>query len=331
MVLPRGFRASPGARAAPYAEEVPPVSTAPDSRFGAGLAFAGSAYVLWGLLPVYFVLLAPAGPLEIVPFRILLALAFCAVLLTITRTWRAFLGLARQPRVLGIMAIAGALIYVNWQVYVYATLNEHVVEASLGYFINPLVTVALGVVFLRERLRIAQWVAVGISGVAILVIAIGYGSFPWIALALAFSFGLYGYIKKRVGAQVDAVSGLTLETAILTPVAIVQLWFVAATTGIVTGTAGTAHVILMLLAGVVTATPLLLFAAGARRLPLVYVGLTQYLAPVLQFVIGVVALREDMPLERWIGFGLVWVALIVLTADMLRAGRSARRASPEPI
>jgi chloramphenicol-sensitive protein RarD len=191
------------------------------------------------------------------------------------------------------------------------------------------VTVALGVGFLRERLRPAQWAALGLALVAILIIAIGYGSFPWIALTLAFSFGLYGYIKKRVGAQVDAVSGLTIETALLTPVAIVILVIVAATSGIVTGTQGVPHLILALCAGAITATPLLLFAAAARRLPLVYIGLTQFLAPVLQFVIGVALLHEEMPLERWIGFILVWVALVVLTIDMVASGRP-RRASLEP-
>ena len=302
---------------------------APRSSFGSGLGFAIGAYGLWGFLPIYFLLLAPVGPWEIVALRILLALAFCAVLLTVTRAWRPFLALARQPRVLGIMALAGVLIYINWQTYILAILTGHVVEGALGYFINPIVTVLLGVVVLRERLRPAQWVAIGISAAAILVIAIGYGAFPWIALTLAFSFGLYGYIKKRVGAQVDAVSGLTLETAVLTPVAIVVLVVVASTSGLVTGTTGVPQLLVILLAGAVTATPLLLFAAAARRLPLVYIGLTQYLAPVIQFIIGVVVLHEDMPLERWVGFALVWVALIVLTIDMLASGRASRRASAE--
>ena len=309
---------------------MPPAPLNPDRGLGPGLGFAISSYAMWGILPLYFLSLAPTGPFEVVALRIVLSLAFCALLLTVMRGWRAFVNLARQPRVLGIMAIAGVLIYINWQVYIYATLSGHVVEGAMGYFINPIVTVVLGVVFLRERLRVAQWVAVGISGVAILVIAIGYGAFPWIALTLAFSFGLYGYIKKRVGAQVDAVSGMTIETALLLPVAIAILIVVGATSGIVTGTAGTPHLILTLLAGAITATPLLLFAAAARRLPLVYIGLTQYLAPALQFVVGVVILHEDMPLERWIGFALIWVALMVLTADMLASGRAQRRASLEP-
>jgi chloramphenicol-sensitive protein RarD len=294
---------------------------------GAGLVYGIAAYGLWGFLPGYFLLLEPASPWEIVAFRVLMSLGFCALLLTVTRGWRGFIGLARQPRVLFTMALAGALIYVNWQVFVLATLSGHVVESALGYFINPVITVALGVVLLRERLRPLQWIAVGVSVVAILVIAVGYGSFPWIALALAFSFGFYGFIKKRVGAQVDAVSGLTLETAWLTPVAIVQLVITGATVGLSFGNAGPVHVALMIATGVITAVPLLLFAAAARRLPLVALGLTQYLAPVLQFLTGVLLLHEPMPTGRWIGFCLVWLALVLLTVDMIRAARAGRRAS----
>ncbi len=297
---------------------------------GPGLSFAIGAYGLWGFLPVFFLLLEPAGPGEIVAFRILMSLAFCAVLLTITRGWRAFARLARQWRVLGVMAVAGAVIYVNWQVFVIASLGGHVVEGALGYFINPIVTVALGVIVLRERLRPLQWAAVGVSIVATLVIVIGYGSFPWIALLLALSFGFYGFIKKRVGGQVDAISGLTLETAWLVPVAVAQLAITGATVGLTIGSAGPVHTLLMISTGVVTATPLLLFAAASRRLPLVALGLTQFLTPVLQFVTGVFLLHEPMPPGRWAGFALVWFALVLLVIDMLRAAGASRRASVSP-
>ncbi len=306
------------------------MSTEPSTRRSAratGLVFGIAAYGLWGFLPGYFLLLDPASPWEIVAFRVLMSLGFCALILTVMRGWRGLVGLARQPRVLFAMALAGALIYINWQVFVIATLTGHVVEASLGYFINPVITVALGVLLLREKLRPLQWVAVGVSLVAILVIAIGYGAFPWIALALAGSFGFYGFIKKRVGAQVDAVSGLTLETAWLAPVAIVQLVITGATVGLAVGHAGPVHVALMISTGVITAVPLLFFAAAARRLPLVALGLTQYLAPVLQFATGVFLLHEPMPTGRWIGFCLVWLALVLLTVDMIRAARAGRRAS----
>jgi chloramphenicol-sensitive protein RarD len=292
-----------------------------------GGLYALGAYLLWGTLPLYFLLLVPSGGWEIVAWRIALSLVFCLVLLAVMRTWRRFGAILRQPRLLGWTALAGALIYVNWQVYVLATLSGHVVEASLGYFINPLVTVILGVVVLRERLRATRWVAIGIATAAVIVIVIGYGAFPWIAVTLAMSFGLYGLVKKRIGPAVDAVSGLTLESAWLLPVALVQLGVVAATSGLTLFTAGAGHAALLLLAGVVTATPLLLFASGARRVPLTVIGMLQFITPVMQFVIGVWLLGEPMPVERWIGFALVWVALVVLTVDSVRAARRGRLAA----
>jgi chloramphenicol-sensitive protein RarD len=296
-----------------------------------GLAFAIGAYGLWGFLPVYFIALEPAGPFEIVGWRVLLSLVFCALLITVTRAWRPFTALLRDRRVVLTMGLAGVLIFVNWQTYVFATLTGQVVEAALGYFINPIVTVFLGVLVLRERLNTTQWVAVGISIVAVVVLAFGYGQLPWIALVLAFSFGFYGLIKKRVGPKVDAVAGLTLETAWLAPLAIVQLILVAMTTGLTMGTVSPWHTTLLLLAGAVTAVPLLLFAAASRRLPLIYMGFIQYFAPFIQFLVGVVVLQEPMPLERWIGFGLVWVALGVLTFDLVRGARAARRAAGKSI
>lgn len=311
--------------------ESPPASTHQGiSR--PGLGYAISSYLLWGFLPIYFIALAPTGSLEIVAWRILLSLVFCALLITVTRGWGAFFTLLRDRRVLLTMAAAGALIFVNWQTYVYAAVSEQVVEASLGYFINPIVTVFLGVLVLRERLNATQWVAVGISIVAVIVLAVGHGQFPWIALLLAFSFGFYGLIKKRVGPRVDAVSGLTLETLWLAPLAAVQLWWVAATTGLTMGTEGTWHTVLLLGAGAVTAVPLLLFAAASRRLPLIYMGFIQYFAPFIQFLVGVVLLGEPMPPERWIGFALVWAALAVLTVDLIRgARRASKRVVAEPV
>lgn len=296
-----------------------------------GLAFAIAAYLLWGFLPIYFIALEPAGPIEIVGWRVLLSLVFCVLLLTVTRAWRPFMALVRDRRVLFTMGLAGVLIFVNWSTYVYATLTGQVVEAALGYFINPIVTVFLGVLVLRERLNLTQWIAVGISIVAVIVLAIGYGQLPWIALVLAFSFGFYGLIKKRVGPKVDAVSGLTLETAWLAPLAVAQLVFVAMTSGLTMGTVSPWHSALLLMAGVVTAIPLLLFAAASRRLPLIFMGFIQYFAPFIQFLVGVFILQEPMPPERWIGFGLVWLALLVLTFDLMRSARSARRAPVEPI
>jgi len=302
----------------------------PETTSRSGLLFAVTAYVLWGGLPLYFLALQPAGSFEIVAWRVLFSLVFCAIVVLATRAWHPVVALLRRPRILLIMGAAGVLIYINWQTYVFGVESGRVVEAALGYFINPLVTVFLGVLFLRERLRLTQWIAVGISIAAVVVLAVGYGSLPWIALVLAFSFGLYGLVKKQVGGEVDALSGLTLETIWLTPIAIVQLIVVGATAGLTFGTVGPLNTALMLGTGVITAIPLLLFAAAARRLPLIYMGFIQYFAPFIQFLVGVLLLHEDMPPERWFGFGLVWCALVILTIDMVASVRRQRRAGRMP-
>lgn len=302
----------------------------PRSAHSTGLIYAILAYSIWGLLPLYFLLLMPTSAFEIVPWRVLFSLVFCALIITVTRMWSSLLGVLRKPRVVWTMGLAGLLIFINWQTYVFAALSGHVVEAALGYFINPIVTVFLGVLVLRERLRSIQWVAVGISLVAVVVLTVGYGQLPWVSLVLAFSFGFYGLIKKRVGGRVDVVAGLTLETAWLAPIAVVQLVVVGALSGLTFGTVSPWHTVALLGTGVVTAVPLLFFAAAAGRLPLTTMGLIQYLAPLLQFVVGVVVLNEDMPPERWLGFGLVWLALVILTVDMIATGRAPRRASLEP-
>ena len=295
-----------------------------------GLAFAIAAYGLWGLLPLFFLLLHPTGPFEVVAWRVLFSLVFCLALITATRGWPALLVVLRRPKTVWVMGLAGLLIFVNWQTYVFAALTGHVVEAALGYFMNPIVTVLLGVFVLHERLRRIQWIAVAISAAAVLVLTVGYGALPWISLVLALSFGFYGLIKKNVGPGVGALTGLTLETAWLMPIAIAELLIVGAVTGLTFGTVSPWHTVGLVSTGVVTAVPLLFFAAAARRLPLSLLGLVQFVAPVLQFLVGVFILGEPMPPERWVGFGLVWVALVILTADMVVTGRAPRRASPEP-
>ncbi|MDY0830213.1 EamA family transporter RarD [Microbacterium sp. BG28] len=291
----------------------------------AGGLYAFSAYLLWGVLPLYFLLLAPVGAFEIVAWRILLSLVFCALLIAVTRSWRRLAAILRQGRLVALTVLAGILIYVNWQTYLIGTLSGHVIETSLGYFINPIVTVLLGVLVLRERLRPTQWVAIGLATAAVVVIVIGYGAMPWIALILAFSFGFYGLVKKKIGPSVDAVSGLTLESLWLTPLALVQLVVVALTTGLGFASAGVGTTVALALAGVVTAVPLLLFAAGARRAPLTLLGIVQFVAPVLQFLIGWWVLDEPMTAGRWAGFALVWAALILLSADSIVASRRARK------
>ncbi|HEU5222435.1 MAG TPA: EamA family transporter RarD [Candidatus Lumbricidophila sp.] len=280
-----------------------------------GVSAAVGAYLLWGFLPLYFLLLAPASPWEIVAWRIVMSLAFCAILLTAMRSWPGFARAFADRALMRTMFLAGALIFVNWLVFLIAALSGRVVEAALGYFINPVVTVFLGVLVLRERLNRWQWAAVGLSIVAFLVIAFGYGEVPWISLALAVSFGFYGLIKRRVGPRVDATTGLAIETLVLVPVAVVVLGVIAATGGLTFGRVSAAHTIAMVGVGAITAIPLLFFAAAARRLPLVALGFFQYLAPIFQLLVGVVILHEPMPLERWIGFALVWAALIILTVN----------------
>ena len=301
------------------------------SSASTGLIFAICAYGMWGFLPLYFLFLAPTGAFEIVAWRVLFSLVFCAVLILATRAWRPLVTALRSPRIVWTMGLAGVLIYINWQTFILGTLSGHVVETALGYFINPIITVLLGVFVLHEKLRSMQWAAVVISFIAVIVLSVGYGTVPWISLILAFSFGFYGLIKKRVGGHIDALSGLTLETLWLTPIAIIQLVVVSVLSGLTFGTVSTVHTIALIGTGVLTAVPLLFFAAASRRLPLTTMGLVQYLAPVLQFIAGVVILNEPMPPERWLGFGLVWLALIVLTVDMVRAGRALRRPVIDPI
>lgn len=303
-------------------------SHATDRVSPSGLGFAVSAYVLWGAMPIVFFSLKESGAIEIVAWRIVLSLVFCAALLLVTRGYVRVLVIIRDRKTFWSLGLAGVLVVINWLIYVYASLNGHIVEASLGYFTNPIVTVLLGVIILRERLRPLQWVALGISALAVLVLAIGYGSFPWIALGLAFSFGLYGLVKKSVGPKADALGGLAVETAFLTPIAIVALLVLSANGLLTVGTVGTGHTVLTLFLGAITAIPLILFAAAARRLPLTYMGLAQYLAPILQLVVGVFIFHEAMPPERWLGFAIVWVALAILTFDLFRHSSRTRLGSP---
>lgn len=284
-----------------------------------------TAYGLWGLLPIYFILLVPANSVEIVANRVVWSVLFCALVITVTRGWGKILTAAKNPRIVGTLAVAAVLIAINWLTYVFAVTDAQAIEASLGYFINPLVSVLLGVIVLKEKLRPLQWLAVGVGFAAVVVLTISYGKLPWIALVLAFSFGLYGFVKKRVGGKVDAITSLSVETAVLTPVAVIAM-VVMASSGVATLTThGAGHFWLLAAAGIVTAVPLLLFGASARRLPMTTIGLMQYVAPVLQFIIATTVLHEHMGLPQWIGFSIVWLALVILTFDMLRGYRHTAR------
>lgn len=290
-----------------------------------GTAYGAGAYVIWGAFPLYFHLLAPAGAWEILAHRILWTLLFCGAVLAVRRELGWLRSVFGNPRMLGAVTLAGLLIAVNWVIYVGAVVAHHVTEASLGYFLNPIVTVAIGVVVLRERLRTLQWLAVAIGLVAGVYLTIDLGRPPWIALGLAFSFALYGLMKKRLGTSLGAFQSLTSETAVLLPIAIAVLVWVAARGETTFTLDAPAHPLLLASAGLVTAAPLLMFAAAARRVPLVTIGLLQFITPVLQLICGVLLLGETMETGRWIGFGIVWIALLVLMFDSVRSVRTRRR------
>ena len=299
-----------------------------DTRRGA--FFGAAAYLLWGIFPLYFPLLDPAGAVEVLAHRVIWSLVVVAILVAVTRRWPQVRDVISDRRRVLRLAAAAAFLAVNWGVYIYGVTNDRVVETSLGYFINPLVTVMLGVVVLRERLRRAQWAALGVAGVAVLFLAIESGRLPWIALVLAVSFGLYGLLKKT--SAVGALEGLAVETAALCPVALVYLVVIQGTGDSTLTTHGPGHAALLALTGLITAVPLLFFGAAAIRIPLTTLGVLQYLAPTLQFLLGVLVFHEDMSAGRLLGFCLVWVALCMFTADLLGQRRRAERlVVPEPV
>jgi chloramphenicol-sensitive protein RarD len=292
-----------------------------------GLLAALAAYGLWGVFPLYWPLLKPAAAVEILAHRIAWGLAFALAVVAVSGgfAWVRTLGARRA----GLLSLAAVLVTVNWGTYIYGVNSGHVVETSLGYFINPLVTVALAVLVLGERLTRGQGVAVAIATIAVAVLTIDYGRPPWIALTLAFSFGTYGLIKKRAG--VGGIQSLAFETGVLfVPAVAYLLWIGANGSGTFT-TEGGGHAVLLALGGVCTAVPLMLFGAAAVRIPLATLGVIQYLAPVIQFAIGVLVYSEPMPASRLAGFALVWLALMVFTFDALRGrARMPRNAVMAP-
>jgi chloramphenicol-sensitive protein RarD len=290
-----------------------------------GYLFGLGAYVLWGFFPLYFKLLRPAGPVEILAHRIVWSVAFVAFVLAALRNWAFLRTLRRRPRALGGVALAAALIGVNWGTYIYGVNTDRVVETALGYFINPLVSVLLGVAVLRERLRAAQWLAIAIGGLAVAVLTVDYGRLPYIALTLAVTFGSYGLVKKQLA--LPAAEGLFAESAVLALPALAYLGWLSVRSASTFGQVSVAHTTLLVLAGVATAVPLLLFAGAANRIPLSALGILQYTAPILQLGCGVLIFHEPMPPARLTGFALVWLALIVFTADGLRNARDRRRAT----
>ncbi|NPD05053.1 EamA family transporter RarD [Nocardioides sp. zg-1308] len=281
------------------------------------------AYILWGTFPLYWTLLEPGGAVEILAHRIVWSLLTMLVIVVLWRRAGQLRALVRDRRKVLILTGAAVVISFNWGAYIWGVNNGRVVETSLGYFINPLVTVLMGVLVLGERLRRLQWVAMGIAFVAVVVLAVDYGRPPWVALVLAFSFGTYGLAKKQ--AAVDAVESITLETLVLAPVAAAYIAWLMSTGESNFASHGTGHALLFTTTGIITAIPLMLFGAAAIRVSMVSLGLLQYLAPTIQFALGILVFDEAMPASRWIGFGLVWVALAVFTIEMVNHRRRQLR------
>ena len=302
-----------------------------------GVAAALLAYLMWGLFPIYFAALAPSNAIEILAHRIVWTLVTCAIVL-VWRRDRAWIGPLVRNRVMAArIAVAALVIAVNWGVYVWSVRIGRTTDAALGYFLNPLVTVALGVIVLRERLRPLQWMAVGIGVVAALYLTVAAGGVPWIALVLAVTFATYGLLKKQVGGTLGPWQSLAGETAVLSPLALAAIAVMTPNHQTTFTGHGGLHTTLLLVSGVVTAIPLLLFAAAAQRIPLVLVGLIQFITPIMQLLVGVVLQHERMSSSRWVGFGIVWLALVALSVDSVlafrrrRAGARRHATQPEPV
>jgi chloramphenicol-sensitive protein RarD len=286
-----------------------------------------AAYALWGFFPIYWKFLHNVPALQVIGHRIAWSFILLVAILLATRQWNAFRTAALQPKMLGIYTIAAVLLTINWLVYVWGVNAGFIVETSLGYFINPLLSVLLGVIFLRERLRTTQWIPVGIAAVGVIYLTAVYGRPPWIALALAFSFGFYGFVKKL--APLGSLYGLTLETGIVFPLALVYLLIVERSGAGAFAHQSAATTLLLIGAGAVTTIPLLMFASAAKQIPLSVVGLLQYVAPTIQFLIGVFLYREPFDHSHLIGFGIVWLALVIFWVENYFAHRLPVEPIPE--
>ena len=292
-----------------------------------GFLLGVAAYAIWGLFPLYWPLLEPAGAVEILAHRIVWSLLTMTVLVVALGRRVRFRRAVADRGVARLLALAACLITVNWATYIWGVNNGHVVETALGYFINPLVTVLMGVFILGERLRGWQWVAMGVAGLAVVVLTVDYGRLPWVAIVLALTFGSYGLCKKQAGAP--AIESITFETLLIGPFALGYLVWLGGHGESVFAGHGVGHALLFMTTGVVTAVPLICFGGAAIRVPMVTLGLLQYLTPVLQFLLGVVYFHEDMPTGRWVGFVLVWCALAIFTFDSIRLARRTHQPTPE--
>jgi chloramphenicol-sensitive protein RarD len=292
-----------------------------------GILYGIGAYVLWGFFPIYWKFLHGVPALQVIGHRIGWSFILLLAYILLTRQWSEFRSASFKWKTVGIYTVAAVLLSFNWLIYVWGVNAGFIVETSLGYFINPLLSVSLGVLFLRERLRPMQWIPVGLAAIGVVYLTFAYGRPPWIALSLAFTFGFYGFVKKL--SPLGSLYGLTLETGIVFPVALTYL--------VVIGAAGTGHFMqdgalvdaLLMGGGIVTTIPLLMFASAAKQIPLTIVGLLQYIAPTLQFLIGVFVYKETFDFSQLIGFGMVWVALIVFAVENYLANRVPVQPIPE--
>ena len=278
-----------------------------------------AAYALWGFFPIYWKFLHDVPALQVIGHRIVWSFVLLILVIVLTRQWNRFRVAALAPKTIAIYSIAAILLSINWLIYVWGVNAGFIVETSLGYFINPLISVLLGVIFLRERLRTLQWIPILLATAGVLYLTLTYGRLPWIALSLAFSFGIYGLVKKL--APLGSLYGLTLETALVFPIALLYLSFAGLTE---TGSflhEGALTDLLLIGTGVVTSIPLLMFASAARQIPLTMIGVLQYIAPTLQFLIGVFLYHEPFDQSRLFGFGLVWLALIIFWTENYLANR----------
>jgi chloramphenicol-sensitive protein RarD len=291
------------------------------------LLFGIAAYGIWALFPFYFRAVDYVSPIEVIANRIIWSFVLLMVIMTLTRRWHGLRVAAGDRKALGLVALGAIFVAANWSTYVIAISTNHALQASLGYFINPLVIVGLGVFVLKERLRPAQWLAVAIAALAVALLTISYGSLPWIALILAFSWALYGFIKRYVGW--GAIESTAVETGVLTPVALAVMIVLFLQGSAVFFADGPSTSLLLMAAGPITTIPLLFFTGAATRVPFSTLGLLQYITPIGLFIVGVVFFGEEMSQMRWIGFSMIWVALIVFTIDARRHVRSTRTADAQ--
>lgn len=307
-----------------------------DPGFGRGLLFGFGSYLIWGSFPLIITMLAFASPLEIVTWRIVFGFLVAALLTTLTKSWPAIVGVLKDKNLMKWMALATVFIASNWIAYVIGVATHQTIQTALGYFINPLVTILLAVIFLGEKLGVAQWIATGFGTVAVIVLTFDYGQPPWIALILAGSFGIYGLAKNKLGNRVTAVNSFAMEAGMLLPLAAVQFAIISATAGasgaangggIQFGHIGFWGTLGLIFFGALTAVPLIMFGTAAQLLPLRYLGFIQYTTPVLQFCLALFVLGEPMPAARWLGFGLVWIGLAVLIFDAIRRNRAPAKAT----